>query len=147
MNNQITLVGHVGKDPVSKSFGDTGNKVVKFSIAVKEYSSNSDEQKTLWIDVDSWNGLADRVLATITKGREVVITGRLAINTYPKEVDGVTVQMTKPVIKLSSFHLCGPKPVADSATQSRESRPDSAKRAFHERHLDRRCAGDVGLLL
>ena len=128
MNNQVTLVGHVGKEPVTKSFGDTGNKVVKFSIAVKEYSSNSDEEKTLWIDVDAWNGLADRVLATITKGREVVITGRLAINTYPKEVDGITVQMTKPFIKLSSFYLCGPKPVADTETQSSQSRPDSSQR-------------------
>lgn len=128
MNNQVTLVGHVGKEPVTKSFSDTGNKVVKFSIAVKEYSSNSDEEKTLWIDVDAWNGLADRVLGAVTKGREVVITGRLAINTYPKEVDGVTVQMTKPVIKLSSFQLCGSKPVADSKAQSQDGRSDSPKR-------------------
>lgn len=109
MNNQVTLVGHVGKEPVSKSFGDTGNKVVKFSLAVKEYSSKSDEANTLWLDVDAWNGLGDRVLETITKGREVVIYGRLAINTYAKEVNGITVQMTKPIVKLSGFHLCGPK--------------------------------------
>jgi len=128
MNNQVTLIGHVGKEPVTKSFGDTGNKVVKFSIAVKEYSSNSDEEKTLWIDVDAWNGLGDRVLDTITKGREVVIFGRLALNAYPKEVDGITVQTTKPVIKLSSFHLCGPKPVADSNRQPLESTADSSKR-------------------
>lgn len=128
MNNSITIIGHVGKEPVTKSFGDTGNKVVKFSLAVKEYSSKADEEKTLWIDVDAWNGLADRVLATITQGREVAITGRLAINTYTKQVDGVTVQMTKPVIKLSSFHLCGSKPVADGETQSQDSRPDSPKR-------------------
>ena len=45
MNNSITIVGHVGQNPLTKSFGDTGNKVVKFSVAVKEYSSNSDEDK------------------------------------------------------------------------------------------------------
>ena len=128
MNNQVTLIGHVGKEPVVKSFGDTGSKVVKFSIAVKEYSSKSDEDKTLWIDVDAWNGLGDRVLDTITKGREVVISGRLAINTYPKDVDGISVQMTKPVIKLSSFHLCGPKPIADPERQPQESKADSSKR-------------------
>lgn len=109
MNNQVTLVGHIGKNPVRKSFGDTGNTVVKFPLAVKDYSSKSDQDKTLWIDVEAWNGLADRVLETITKGREVVISGKLAINTYTKEGDGITVQMTKPIIKLSSFHLCGPK--------------------------------------
>ncbi len=37
MNNQITLVGHAGKDPESKTFEDSNNTVVKFSLAVKEY--------------------------------------------------------------------------------------------------------------
>lgn len=119
MNNQITLIGHVGKDPVSKTFGDNHNRVVKFSVAVKEYTPNSDEEKTMWVDVDAWNSLGDRVLQTITSGREVVIFGRLAINTYPKEVDGVTVQMSKPVVKLTHFHLCGPKPKADSSEESK----------------------------
>ena len=54
MNNQITIVGHVGQKPQTVSFGDTGNKVVKFSVAVKEFSSNTDEDKTMWIDVDAW---------------------------------------------------------------------------------------------
>ena len=108
MNNSLTLVGHVGKDPQTKSFGD--NKVVKFSVAVKEYSSNTEEEKTMWIDVDAWNGLGERVLKTITKGREVVVYGRLAMSSYSKDVDGTPVQVTKPVIKLTSFHLCGRVP-------------------------------------
>ncbi len=109
MNNQLILVGYVGQQPQSKLFGDTGNRVVKFSIAVKEFSPNK-EDSTMWIDVDAWNGLGDRVLQIVTKGREVVVTGRLAINTFTKEVDGVKVEVQKPVLKLSSFHLCGPKP-------------------------------------
>lgn len=120
MNNQITVIGHVGQDPHSVSFGDTGNKMVKFSIAVKEYSSKSDEQKTLWLDVDAWNGLGDRVLQTVTKGREVVVNGRLGVSTYNKEINGAKVQMSKPVIKLSSFHLCGRKPISNGDSQSEE---------------------------
>lgn len=119
--NTITIVGHVGQKPQSKTFGDTQNKVAKFSVAVKEYSSKTDEEKTMWIDVDAWSGLADRVLATITKGREVVIHGRLAINTYSKEVNGETVQLTKPVIKLTSFHLCGKKPVATTQIEPKQN--------------------------
>lgn len=126
MNNQITVVGHVGQNPHSVTFGDTGNKVVKFSIAVKEYSSRSDEKKTLWLDVDAWNGLGDRVLQTVTKGRELVINGRLGISTYQKEINGTKVQMTKPVIKLSSFHLCGKKPRAEGEDQAEEMENGSA---------------------
>jgi len=128
MNNQITVVGHVGQKPTTKVFGDTGNKVVKFSVSVKEFSPNRDEERTLWIDVDAWNGLGERVLKTITKGREVVIMGRLALSTYAKEEDGVTVQITKPVIKLTSFHLCGPKPTAQDETQSEESKAKAPRK-------------------
>lgn len=117
MNNSITIVGHVGQAPKSVFFGDTGSKVVKFSVAVKEYSPNSDEDKTMWLDVDAWNNLGDRVLKTVTKGREVVLNGRLAISTYSKDINGETVQMSKPVIKLSGFYLCGRKPVDDDATE------------------------------
>ena len=119
-NNSITIIGHVGQAPSAVSFGDTGNKVVKFSVAVKEYSSNSDEDKTLWLDVDAWNGLGERVLSTITKGREVVVTGRLAVNQYNKEVNGLTVKMSKPVVKLSAFHLCGKKPESEGETTPEE---------------------------
>ncbi|HIA52534.1 MAG TPA: single-stranded DNA-binding protein [Candidatus Melainabacteria bacterium] len=125
MNNTILVIGYVGQNPHAISFGDTGNKVVKFSVAVKEFSANNDENKTLWIDCDAWNGLGDRVLRAITKGREVAIHGRLALSTFNKEVNGVKVEMTKPVIKLTSFHLCGRKPTAteDSLGEQSDSTP------------------------
>lgn len=122
MNNQITLVGYVGQAPKSVSFGDTGNKVAKFSLAVKEFSPKTDEVKTLWFDVDAWNGLGERVLETITKGREVVVIGRLGLSHYTKEINGTAVQMTKPVVKLTSFHLCGKKPTEGVAETKEETK-------------------------
>ncbi|MBX3077096.1 single-stranded DNA-binding protein [Candidatus Obscuribacterales bacterium] len=110
MNNTISVIGYVGQQPHSISFGDSGNKVVKFSVAVKEFSANTDENKTLWIDCDAWNGIGDRVLKSVTKGREILVHGRLALSTFSKEVNGVKVEVTKPVIKLTSFHLCGRAP-------------------------------------
>ena len=123
MNNSITIVGHVGQKPQTISFKDTGNKVVKFSVAVKQDSTNKDTQEELWLDVDAWNGLGDRVLKTITRGREVVVNGRLAVTTYTKEEDGLKKQITKPVIKLTSFHLCGRRPSQDE--QSQETQDES----------------------
>lgn len=128
MNNAVTLVGHVGQTPSTKTFSDTGNKVVRFSLAVREYSSNSDEQKTMWVDVVAWNSLGDRVLSTITKGREVVINGRLSISTYSKSVQDEEVTISKPVIKLSGFHLCGPKPSSDGESSSDEVASKRAKK-------------------
>ncbi len=133
MNNTITVIGYVGQNPHTIAFEDTGNKVVKFSIAVKEFSANSDESRTLWLDVDAWNGLGERVLKTITKGREVVVHGRLALSTFNKEVSGTKVEVTKPIIKLTSFHLCGRKPSSSeaqaesSSTATRKSRLTTIK--------------------
>lgn len=115
MNNQLNVIGYVGQNPRIVSFPDTGNKVVKFSIAVREFSNK--EESTLWIDVDAWNGVGDRIMQTVKKGREVVLTGRLAVSIFTKEVNGVKTEVHKPVLKLSSFHLCGPKPADDTATE------------------------------
>lgn len=112
MNNTLMLVGHVGQAPQIKIFAG-GGKLAKFSIAVKEYSSKTEQTTTIWIDVDAYENVANRVQQTITKGREVVLYGRLSLNIYEKTVDGVRTKVTKPVMKLTSFHLCGKKPVAE----------------------------------
>jgi single stranded DNA-binding protein len=129
MNNQLTIIGRVGQEPRVVAFPDTGNKVVKFSLAVTEYSNKSDEESTLWIDVDAWNGCGDRVTQTITKGREVLLTGRLAINTYTKEDNGKTVEVHKPVLKLTSFHLCGSKPAVTESSGEEPAKKRSRKSA------------------
>jgi single-stranded DNA-binding protein len=61
--------------------------------------------------------LAERVLKTVTKSREVVISGRLSISKYTKQINGVKVEMKVPVVKLSSFHLCGPKPKSEEVSE------------------------------
>ncbi|MDQ5936798.1 MAG: single-strand DNA-binding protein [Cyanobacteriota bacterium erpe_2018_sw_21hr_WHONDRS-SW48-000092_B_bin.40] len=130
MNNLIALIGHVGQAPHSVSFEDTGNKVVKFSLAVKEFSSNTDEEKTLWIDIDAWNGLGDRVLSNVTKGREIAVQGRLSLATFTNEVDGVKVPVTKPVVNLTSYHLCGRKPVAEETQSVATETEPKSRRGF-----------------
>jgi hypothetical protein len=45
-----------------------------------------------------------------------VVYGRLAVSTFSKEEDGIKKQITKPVIKLTSFHLCGKKPQDEADT-------------------------------
>lgn len=127
MNNNLTLIGHVGQAPRAVSFANTGNRVVKFSIAVKEFSNN--EETTLWIDVDAWNGLGENVMATITKGREVVLNGRLAVNVFTKDVNGVKTEVHKPILKLLSFHLCGPKPANGSAAETQSTKEGPAQAA------------------
>jgi len=107
MNNSINLIGNVGNDPVVTTF-ESGSKVAKFSLAVKEFAGDKGI-KTMWIDVEAWGQNAERIIEVVKKGREVAVTGRLAINTYDKQVGGQTVKMSKAVVKLLGFHACGRK--------------------------------------
>jgi single-strand DNA-binding protein len=101
MNNTVSIIGNVGQDPKVKEF-ESGKKVANFSVAVKDYSAKDD--KPMWLEVEAWNELAERVLKILSKGREVAVTGRLSLASY-KQNDGTAV--TKPVIIMSGFHACG----------------------------------------
>ena len=123
MNNSITIIGHVGQNPTEKSF-PSGNKVVNFSVAVKEYGTSQEDPQPTWFDVQAWNGLGDSVLSSITKGREVIIQGRLTLNQYKDKTDHI---MVKPVINLSGYHLCGRKPSSSSAESKIELKATAKK--------------------
>lgn len=126
--NQITLIGRVGQNPTLTTFTDTDNKLAKFSLAWADYTSKSDNPEPMWVDVESWNGLAERVMKYVTEGREVGITGRLAISKYNKEINGVKVEIKRPVVKLSGFHLCGKKPQSEEkGGEAKTSAPKKTK--------------------
>ena len=107
MNNSLTVVGYVSQPPKIKRFA-SGKQCVEFSIAVKEWELDENgENRTLFLDVKAFNGVSERVLKTITKGREVVLNGRLGVESF-RSAEGK--EISKPIIKLVSFHLCGKKP-------------------------------------
>jgi single-strand DNA-binding protein len=126
MNNSLVLIGHVGQDPEAVHFnGD--KKVVKFSVAVKEFSPK-DEDKTMWVDVEAWNGVGDLVTKTITKGREVVLNGRLAVANYTTTTkDGTAKEVSKPILKLSSFYLTGKETKEYKETKAKAKATAKAK--------------------
>ena len=106
MNNNITLVGRVVESPVKKSIPAKDTTVAEFSLAVKDYSKKGQEIDAIFFDVKAFNGSVDRVMDYITKGREIVINGRVSVENY-KRKDGTLV--IKYVVILNGFHLCGGK--------------------------------------
>ena len=124
MNNSITIIGHVGQNPTEKSFS-SGKKVVNFSVAVREYGTSQEDLQPIWFDVQAWNELGDSILSSITKGREVVIQGRLTLNRYKdKETNHLLV---KPVIILGGYHPCGKKSSFKSAESKIEAQNAGGK--------------------
>ncbi|WP_310496560.1 single-stranded DNA-binding protein [Sandarakinorhabdus sp.] len=79
--NKVILVGRLGKDPESKSFGN-GGSVVKFSLATSETwrdkQSGERKEKTEWHNVVIFNEALGKIAAQyLRKGSEVYLEGAI----------------------------------------------------------------------
>jgi len=79
MNNyaNATIEGFVTKDPELKKT-KTGKSVCTFSLAINHYSKNENEPpRVSFIDVETWEKIAELCHKTVTKGKRVMIMGSL----------------------------------------------------------------------
>jgi single-strand DNA-binding protein len=85
--NQVILMGNLTRDPELRST-NTGQSVCNFSLALnrsyKDASGNW-QDATDYIDVIAWGPLGERVQQYVTKGRPVLVTGRLQNRTWEQE--------------------------------------------------------------
>ena len=70
--NHITIAGRLVDDPVRKEAN--GSIVTSFRLASGRSGSKTGR---LWIDVDTWGRLAGTCAQHLTKGRHVLVAGRL----------------------------------------------------------------------
>jgi single-strand DNA-binding protein len=82
----VTMVGRLVSD-VETRVVPTGDKVANFRMACQE--RRYDKELDLWqdgdrmyVDVACWRRLADGVGASLSKGNQVVVIGRLKIDEY-----------------------------------------------------------------
>jgi single-strand DNA-binding protein len=76
---QVTLVGNLGQNPEMK-YLESGRPVTNFSIAVNRVWKNQDGsqgEETKWIRCAAWGRTAEIAAEYLTKGREVMVIGRL----------------------------------------------------------------------
>jgi single-strand DNA-binding protein len=85
--NQVILMGNLTRDPELRST-NTGQSVCNFSLALnrsyKDASGNW-QDATDYIDVIAWGPLGERVQQYVTKGRPVLVTGRLQNRTWEQD--------------------------------------------------------------
>lgn len=80
MLNHITIMGRLTKDPELRRTG-SGIAVASFTVAVdRDYSDkDSGEKETDFIDCVAWRQTGEFVSKYFTKGRMIVVDGRLQI--------------------------------------------------------------------
>lgn len=84
LRNKVQLIGNLGKDPEIVNL-DGGKKLAKFTIATNETYKNQKGEKvtdTQWHNVVAWGKTAEIVERYLTKGKEVIIEGKLTSKSY-----------------------------------------------------------------
>lgn len=77
--NQVTLMGNLTRDPEVRQI-PSGQSVCSFSLALNRSYKDKDgnwQEATDYVDVVAWGPLGERVAQYVTKGRPVLVSGRL----------------------------------------------------------------------
>ncbi len=80
--NKVIIVGRLTRDPEVR-YTQTGKAVASFSVAVD--SGYGENKKADFIPVVVWDKLAEVCGNNLTKGRRVLVEGRLQIRDYEKD--------------------------------------------------------------
>ncbi|HNW29277.1 MAG TPA: single-stranded DNA-binding protein [Spirochaetota bacterium] len=72
----VTIEGNATGDPVMKKT-KTGKNVCSFSLAMNHYSKDDADPQVSYIDVETWEKLADICSNSVTKGKRVMVAGTL----------------------------------------------------------------------
>lgn len=79
--NKVILVGRLVRDPEVR-YTQAGKAVASFSIAVNRYSGGQGQEQADFIPIVAWEKLAEVCGNNLTKGRRVLVEGRLQIRSY-----------------------------------------------------------------
>ena len=83
MLNKIIIMGRLGRDPEVR-YTQGGTPVASFSLAVdRDFKDKTTGERACdWIDVVAWRQTGEFAARYLTKGRMVVVEGRLQMRDY-----------------------------------------------------------------
>lgn len=77
--NRVILIGRLTRDP-EKSYTTTGTAVTKFGFATN--NGFGENKKTVFVEITTWGKQAEFVTTYFTKGKEILIEGRLDFDSW-----------------------------------------------------------------
>lgn len=84
--NLAILVGHLGGDPEVRKAGD--KSVCSFGLATTHRYTNAEKktvEDTTWHRIQVWGPMGKACAEHLTKGRQVLVRGRIRITAWGKE--------------------------------------------------------------
>ena len=116
LRNKVSLIGRLGKDPETITF-ESGKSLTRFSMAThqKFKQKNGDwNEDVQWHNVNAWGPVGERMNNILSKGKKVIIEGRLIHQIYENK-EGERKNRT--VIEANEFMLLTPNQEADMAIE------------------------------
>ena len=87
--NSVILIGRLTQDPQASTL-DSGHSYCRFSIAVNRRFSRNGENQADFINIITWDALAQNCVKYLVKGSQVAVQGSIQTGSY--ERDGVRRQ-------------------------------------------------------
>jgi len=102
--------GRLTKDPEVR-YTQAGKAVASFTLATDRHTKEG--QQADFIPCVAWEKLAEIIGNNLSKGREVLVEGRMQVRSYEAQ-DGSKRYVTECVI--NNVEFCGSKPQGEQAT-------------------------------
>ena len=137
MLNQVQIIGHIGKDPETRSF-PSGDQVCNFSIATterwKDKQTGEQKEVTEWHRISTFGKLAEISAQYLHKGSLVFVQGKLTTRKWTDK-DGAEKYSTE--IKADTMKMLGSKSESgetprQATTAKPTSKPASAGSGFDD---------------
>ncbi len=114
--NKTILMGNLTRDPEMRSL-PSGQTVTNFGLAVSESwtdkASGEKREEVCFVDVDAWGRQGEVVLEYFSKGKPILIEGKLKFRTW--EADDGT-KRSKHSVTLDRFSFVGSKNDSNGAS-------------------------------
>jgi single-strand DNA-binding protein len=112
---QITLIGHVGRDP-ELTYTPEGVAVTRFSLAISKKEGKEGKEKTTWFNCTAFRGPAETIHQYVAKGSPLFVQGDLNVREYTGKDGQLHTNMD---VLVDKFQLIGNK----STTSMQEESP------------------------
>jgi single-strand DNA-binding protein len=122
--NRVLLGGNLTRDPELKFVGAKNTALAKFGMAVNETYKASDgtkKERTVFVDVAAWGGMAEVIDKYLSKGAPIFIEGRLEFSQWEDKTTGQ--KRSKLSVVAEQFQFVGSKK-DDSASESSDPDPE-----------------------
>lgn len=96
LRNSVQLIGRLGNDPETTTFGENKTKV-RFSLATSDYykdKAGERVEETQWHNIVAWGNTATIAEKYLNKGKEIAISGKITSRSWDDK-DGNTKYITE----------------------------------------------------